>query len=252
MLTDPLFLALAVPAVLIAGISKGGFGGGVGIMAVPLMSLAIAPPQAAAIMLPILCVMDVVLVWNFRGKWDSVNMRILIAAAILGIALGTASFRYMDVATTRLMIGLIAVGFTLNYWFRDRGVQAVARGPSVWRGGFWGTVAGFTSFTAHAGGPPVGVYLLPQHLDKTVYQATTVILFIVVNYIKLIPYTWLGQFTTENLLTSAAFAPLAVVGVLLGVWLHHRISRDAFYRVCYVFLFLTGLKLLFDGVTAFV
>lgn len=249
MIDDPLFYLLAVPAVLIAGISKGGFGGGLGVISVPLMTLAVTPQQAAAVMLPLLCLMDVVGVWHYRGKWDGANMRILLPAAIVGIVLGALAFGALNAAAIKLMIGLIALGFTINWaWRRHRSVALRPAAPSVAKGGFWGAVAGFTSFVAHAGGPPVNVYLLPQNLPKTTYQATTVIFFIVVNYVKLVPYTLLGQFHAATLVTSLLLVPLVPLGMGLGIWLHGRAPDRLFYIVCYGFLFLTGAKLAWDGV----
>lgn len=249
MIADPWFYAAAVPAVLLAGISKGGFAGGLGMLAVPLMSLTIPPTQAAAIMLPILCTMDLVGVYAYRGRWDALNLRILVAGALAGIILGSLSFRYLDDAGLRLIVGSIALWFTLNRWLNWRAAAAQAAKPSWPRGGFWGAVAGFTSFIAHAGGPPIYVYLLPQRLDKTVYQATTVVFFLVINYVKLVPYTLLGQFTTANLSTAASLLPVAVVGILAGIWAHKRVAEALFYRICYLLLFLTAIKLLADGLT---
>lgn len=246
MIADPLFYLAAVPAVLIAGVSKGGFGGGLGVMAVPLMALFVSPVVAAAIMLPILCVMDLIGIWAYWKRWDRTNLVILGSGAMFGIALGTLSFHYLEPWSIRLLIGAIAVGFTLSYWFKPSASSA-PRAPSWRRGGFWGAVAGFTSFTAHAGGPPVGVYLLPQGLEKTRYQATTVVFYLLINYVKLVPYAWLGQFSATNLATSAVLIPAAVAGLLAGVWLHARVSPELFYRVCYIFVFVAGLKLLYDG-----
>lgn len=251
MIDDPLFYLLAVPAVLIAGISKGGFGGGLGVVAVPLMALAVPPQQAAAVMLPLLCLMDVVGVWHYRGQWDRAAMRILLPAAIVGIAAGTLAFGALDAAAVKLMIGLIALGFTLNWaWRRQHAIAAAGAPPNLLKGGFWGAVAGFTSFVAHAGGPPVNVYLLPQALPRTTYQATTVIFFTVVNAVKLVPYTLLGQFRTDTLTTALVLMPLVPVGMGLGIWLHRRATDRLFYIACYGFLFLTGAKLTWDGVTA--
>ena len=249
MIAEPLFYLAAVPAVLLAGISKGGFGGGLGVMAVPLMALFIAPVQAAAIMLPILCVMDLVGIWAYWRRWDRTSLIIVGSAAMLGIAIGTLSFRYLEPWAIRLLIGAIAVGFALNFWLSPPSRRDVVRSHSWARGGFWGAVSGFTSFTAHAGGPPLNVYLLPLRLDKTSYQATTVIFYLTINYVKLGPYAWLGQFSAENLTTSAVLFPVALAGVASGLWLHNRIPQAIFYRACYVFLFLAGLKLLYDGVT---
>lgn len=247
MIADPLFYATAVPAILIVGIAKGGFGGGLGIMAVPLMALLISPVQAAAIMLPILCFMDLIGVWAYWRKWDSKSLGILVAAAMLGIAVGALSFRYLTPSTIRLLIGAIALGFTLNYWFGRTSRSERPPRHSWRRAGLWAGIAGFTSFTAHAGGPPLSVYLLSRRLDKTTYQATTVIFFLLINYVKLLPYAWLGQFTEQNLWTAAVLFPAAVVGMLGGIWLHDRVPQGLFYRLCYAFLFLAGLKLVYDG-----
>jgi uncharacterized membrane protein YfcA len=247
LIEEPLFYLLAVPAVLILGISKGGFGGGLGALAVPLVALAVSPIQAAAVLLPILCVMDLQGAWVYRGRWDKANLKILIPAALIGLAIGTYSFRYLDAQAIRLIIGTVAVGFTVHHWLSGlRGVHG-ARAAHALRGTFWGAVSGFTSFIAHAAGPPLSVYLLPQRMDKTRFLATTIIFVLFMNYVKLVPYAWLGQFSSENIYTSLALLPLAPLGMGLGIWMHRIVPEKVFYRICYLLLFLAGLKLLFDG-----
>jgi uncharacterized membrane protein YfcA len=250
-IADPWFYAAAVPAVVLAGIAKGGFGAGVA-MAVPLMSLTVAPPQAAAIMLPILVAMDVMGVGIYRRTWHKANMRIVLPAALVGIAVGTATFRYTDATFTRLLIGAIALVFTLNWWLKRRAAPAPAAPLSALKGGFWGTLSGFTSFVAHAGGPPLNVYLLPQNLEKRLYVGTTVVFFFVVNIVKLFPYAWLGQFDSTNLTTSAVLLPLVPLGIGLGLWLQKRVSDKLFYALCYGLLALTGAKLIWDGVAGLI
>lgn len=250
MISDPLFYLAAVPAVLIAGISKGGFGAGLGVVSVPMMALVLPPVQVAAIMLPILCLMDLVGVWAYWKKWEPRVLARLALAAVVGIAFGTLTFHVMEAWMIRLLIGLIALGFTANYAQRRlRLRQTAGFAPGRASGWLWGAVSGFTSFTAHAGGPPVNVYLLPLGLPKTQYQATTVGFFLLVNYVKLVPYTALGLFTTQNLATSGVLVPVAVAGILAGIWLHNRVPSGLFYTACYVFLALTGMKLIWDGVT---
>ncbi len=251
MIVDPLFYLLAIPALIGVGISKGGFGAALGSLAVPLMSLAVPVPQAAGIALPILCVMDLIGVVAYRRQWDPANMRIMIPGALIGIAIGTLTFRYLDEALIRLLIGAIAVGFALNHWFVHSAAGAAAP-RSLGKGTLWSGVSGFTSFVAHAGGPPLAVYLLPQRLDKTLYVGTTVIYFTVVNYVKLVPYAWLGQLSTGNLWTSLVLLPMAPLGMWLGFWLHDRIRTELFYRWTYRFLFLSGLKLVYDGLRAWI
>ena len=251
MLTDPWFFAVAVPALLLIGISKGGFGGGFGTVGVPMMALVIPPTQAAAILLPVLALMDLVGLYTYRGLWDREQMKILAPGAVVGIVLGALTFAITSEDAVRLIIGAIAVGFTL--WRFVGAFRAPERkaGPSWTKGSFWSGVGGYTSFVAHAGGPPLNVYLLPQQLDKTQYVGTTVVFFALVNYVKLVPYGILGQFDVTNLATSAVLAPLAPVGVLMGVVLHRRISQELLFRVVYAGLLLTGVKLLWDGSVVF-
>jgi len=249
LLTDPWFWAAAVPAILIVGISKGGFGGGLGAVGVPILTLVVDPRTAAAVLLPVLCVIDLVGLKAYWGKWHRLNMRILIASAMIGILVGAFTFRYLDADAIRVLIGTISIIFAVRTWMGTRRSPRPPTEASIMRGGFWGAVAGFTSFVSHSGSPPVAVYMLPQKLEKTLYQATTVVFFASINYVKLLPYWLLGQFPATNLTVSAALLPLAVGGALLGVWLHNRASDRFFYVAMYVFLFGIGVKLLYDGLS---
>jgi len=247
----PLFYLLAVPVVLWVGISKGGFGGGAGMVAVPLLALAVPLPQAAAVLLPILCAMDLFALHAYRGTYDGANLRRLLPAALVGIAAGGLAFGALDDRWLRVIVGTIAVLFALQWILgvaRNRGQEPRATRPGPWSGAFWGSVAGFTSTMAHAGGPPVAMYLLPQRLPPTLFVGTTVIVFTVINYVKLVPYALLGQLRLENLATSLVLLPLAPLGIRLGRWLHDRVDDVLFYRLSYGLLLVTGIKLLIDGI----
>lgn len=248
-----MFYAAAVPAVLLFGISKGGFGGGLGTAAVPIMALVISPVQAAAILLPILCIMDLVALWKFRGLWVWPELRVLLPASLIGILVGTLLFEYMSAAVVKLIVGAVAISFTLHHWASRRTNLGAGRKQFPRRYGIvGGSMAGFTSFVAHAGGPPVNMYLLGRPLNRTDFAATTILFFAVVNYVKLVPYAWLGQFDFTNLATSAVLAVLAPVGVLTGAWLHTRVSDRFFFALVYVLLFAVGVKLVYDGTTAII
>lgn len=247
MIADPVFYAVAVPVLMLTGISKGGFGAGIGIVAVPTLSLVVPPLQAVAIMLPILCLMDIFGVWSYRRDWSRRLMLYLAPGAVIGIGVGTALAERVDEHMIRLIVGTIAVLFALNFWLGGRG-RGEARPESRPRGVFWAAVSGFTSFIGHAGGPPLQVYLLPLKLDKTVFVGTTTVFFMSVNYVKLIPYGYLGLLSQENLLTALVLAPVCPLAMFCGVWLHHRVPERPFYLTCYVFVLLVGLKLLWDGV----
>lgn len=248
MISEPFFYAVAVPAILLVGISKGGFGSGAGMFATPLVALAVPIPQAAAILLPILLVMDAVGLWAYRGVFSRENLRVILAGGVAGVALGALTFRYVDEAWLRIVLGVIAIAFVLQRLARP-GTTAAAR-PSTPRGLFWSAFSGLTSTIAHAGGPPLSVYLLPQRLDKAVMVGTTVIFFAVINAVKVAPYAWLGLFDARNLSTSLVLAPLAPVGIFAGVFLMKRMSDAIFYRVCYTLVLLVGAKLLWDGFAA--
>ncbi len=244
------FYLLAVPVVLLVGISKGGFGGGLGTMAVPLLALMIDPRLAAAILLPILCVMDLFSVWSFRGTWDKSNLKTLLPGALLGTLAGALTFSITNADMIRILVGVLALYFVAHYLWGLRMLQHARRTEAgMVRGTFWGTIAGYTSYIAHAGGPPVSIYLLPQQLPKISLVGTTVLFFTIINYIKLIPYAWLGQLNTDTLLTSLMLMPLAPIGVKLGVYLLHKVSEKWFYWTCYGFLFVAGLKLVHEGIT---
>jgi len=222
LLSDPLFYAACIPAVLMFGIAKGGFGGAMGVIAVPLMSLVISPVQAAGILLPILCLMDLLSLWAYRGKWVWPELKTLLPASLIGVILGT----------------LLFVSNSSDYLPR----------PFAWLGG---SVAGFTSFIAHAGGPPLSMYLLRRPLNRTEFVATSVVFFAGLNYVKLVPYGWLGQLSSDNLLAALILAPVAPIGVGIGVWLHSRVSDRFFFRFTYILLFIVALKLISDGLGSF-
>lgn len=249
MIENYAFYPLAAAAILIFGISKSGFGSGLGVLAVPMMALLIPPIKAAGILLPLLCVMDLFTIWHYRKTWDKRNLIILLPSGIFGVFVGAQFFRYLSEAQIRVLIGVIAISFAMNF-FRKRGTQGKREG-TIPRGVFWGSMAGFTSFGVHAGGPPVNIYLLPQQMEKGIFVGTTAVFFTIINYIKLIPYAYLGQLNFGNLLTSLLLSPLAPLGVLLGIKLHNRINERLFYNLCYLFLLITGAKLLFDGLSGF-
>jgi hypothetical protein len=255
LLTDPPFVAIAIVAVLITGISKGGFGG-IAFLAVPLMSLVISPIQAAGIMLPIMIPMDLLSIWVYRKRWDGKNLAILIPAATVGITIGGLTAGWVNEDIIRLLVGVIAVVFTIHRWRGLRRAaksasassQPTARPPNVLWGGFWGTCAGFTSFLAHAGSPPYQVYMLPRGLNKEIYTGTSVIFFAAANAIKLIPYGMLGQLSVTNLTVSGSLLPLVPIGVFLGVWINRRLKEDTFFAIILAAILVVGLKLIRDGV----
>jgi len=251
MITDPLFYLAAIPAVVIVGLAKGGFVG-LGILGLPLMALTVSPVQAAAIMLPILIVQDAVGLYAFRKHLNKRLLAITLTGALVGVILATFTAAAVSEAAVRLAVGLIAVVFALNWWLNLAKQAAGERPGGVAWGLLWGGISGFTSFISHAGGPPFQVYVLPLQLPRDVLVGTTVWFFAAVNIMKVAPYVWLGQFTNENLMTSLALMPVAIVSTMAGVWLVRRVDSAAFYRLVYGLLVLVGFKLAYDGLVALI
>jgi uncharacterized membrane protein YfcA len=245
LITDPWFYAVAIPSVLLMGLSKSGFGAGFGALAVPLMALAVPVPQAAAIMLPLLAVMDafgLAALWRDR---DRALIRLLLPAGLVGTLVGTLLFGLLSATVVAGMVGALTLGFlALRRFFP---AKADAPPPPRWLGWLLGMTSGFTSFVAHAGGPPIGFYVLPLKLKPVVFTATMSVFFAAVNVSKWIPYAWLGLIDSRNMTTSLALAPLAPLGVWAGVKLVRRIPQRLFYGLFELGMLLTGLKLLWDG-----
>ncbi|WP_068313389.1 sulfite exporter TauE/SafE family protein [Polycladidibacter hongkongensis] len=250
-ITDPTFYLVAIPAVFLVGISKGGLGGGMGLVAVPLMSLIISPVQAAGILLPILVAMDLVGLASYRQSWDHATMRNMLPAAIAGIGVGWLLAAYVSEHQIKLLVGIIAFLFVLNHWLK-RKAPRIAKPQNRIKAGIWGFLAGFTSFVSHAGGPPYQMYTLPLRQSSVLFAGTSVIFFTVVNAVKLVPYFFLGQFNAANLSTSLVLLPIAPISTLLGVYLVHRISQKLFYQLTYLGVFVVSLKLVYDGLQGMV
>jgi len=245
LITDPLFYLVAVPAVLLLGMSKSGFGAGFGSLAVPLMAIAVSVPQAAAIFMPLLLLMDLMGVAAFRKDFDKRLLKFLLPYGVLGVVLGTLLFKIVPPHVVAGLVGVFTLLFLAQRLFFPP--KADAPPPSPWVGGLLTTISGLTSFIAHAGGPPVSAYVIPLKLKPVAFAATMSFFFFFVNLAKWVPYAWLGLLDGRNLATSIALTPLVPVGVWSGVYLARRMDQRMFYKLLYLGMLLSGLKLLWDG-----
>jgi uncharacterized membrane protein YfcA len=245
LITDPYFYAVAIPAVLLLGVSKSGFGAGFGSLAVPMMALAVSVPQAAAILMPVLLVMDLLGMAAFRKNVDRSLLRFLLPFGLLGIGVGTFLFKVLD---PRVVAGIVGA-FTLLFLAQRLlfPPRPDSPPPPTWLGALLTATSGFTSFIAHAGGPPINAYVIPLRLSPLLFTGTLAFFFFFINMAKWIPYAWLGLLDGRNMLTSLALLPFAPIGVWVGVRIAHRINPVLFYRLIYTGMFLTGVKLLWDA-----
>jgi len=243
-----LFFALAVPAVTLLGLSKGGFVG-LGALSLPLLALAISPVRAAAILLPILIVQDVVGVWAFRKSWDGHILAWMLPGSMIGIALAYLFAARVSEAAVLGVVGAISILFgAYRLWTDRRGaIAAPAKSPG-WVGTLAGIASGFTSQIAHAGQPPFQIWVLPKRLPRDVLVGTTAIYFAATNWLKVPAYWALGQFSRENLLAAATLLPVAIASTFAGVWLVRRVSPARFYTAIYALMVLVGVKLVWDAI----
>jgi len=246
LITDPQFYAVAIPAVLLMGVSKSGFGAGFGSLAVPLMALAVSVPQSVAIFMPILFLMDILGMAAFRKDFDLQLLKFLVPCGLVGIVIGALLFKLLP---AHIVAGIVGV-FTLLFLAQRLlfPPKADSAPPPRWLGAMLTATSGFTSFIAHAGGPPINAYVIPLRLSPVKFTATMAFFFFVINLAKWIPYAWLGLLDTRNLATSLVLLPIAPFGVWFGVWLARRIDQLVFYRLIYLGMFLTGVKLVWDAV----
>jgi hypothetical protein len=244
--SQPAFYAVAVPAVLMMGLAKSGFLSGFGSLAVPLMALTIPVPQAAAIMLPLLFVMDLAGLQQLWRERDRELIRLLLPAGLIGTVVGTVLFGVLSAKTVAAVVGGLTLLFLAQRLLFPPKVDAPP--PPKPLGFMLAIASGFTSFVAHAGSPPISAYVLPLRLPPITFTATMAVFFATVNLSKWIPYAWLGLIDVRNMATALVLLPLAPLGVWLGVWLTRRIEARWFYVLAYSGMFLTGAKLLWDGV----
>jgi uncharacterized membrane protein YfcA len=248
LITDPNFYLVAVPAVILLGLSKSGFGAGFGSLAVPMLALTVPVPQAAAILMPVLLVMDLQGVHAFRGHYDKALLRFMLPFGLAGILIGMLLFTALDAKLVAGIVGLSTLAFLAQRLLWPP--RADSKPPPRWLGAILVAGSGFTSFIAHAGGPPMNAYAIPLKLKPLVFTATMSVFFFFINLSKWIPYAYLGLIDMTNMATSLMLVPLAPIGVWIGVRIAHRIQPTLFYQLVFAGMFLTGVKLVWDGFLA--
>jgi uncharacterized membrane protein YfcA len=245
-------ILLAAVAVLFIGLSKAGFGGGLGMLTTPLCVLAFTargepPTFAIGVLLPLLCAGDAFSLWHYWGKWQRRNLLYLIPGVLVGVVVGVQLIGRFSARELNIVIGLLAVSFVIFQLVKERIFAAEgAFAPNHKVGIPCGIGAGITSTFAHGAGPVVSLFLIPQQLPKEIYVGTTVLVFTWINWIKMPFFVGQGIITRETLTLGLVYLPLIPVGVWLGVWLNRKFSERGFLRAVYGMTFLTGLQLIFN------
>ncbi|MEM7624810.1 MAG: sulfite exporter TauE/SafE family protein [Planctomycetota bacterium] len=263
--TTPAAVALSALAlaVLITGVAKSGFGGGVGILAVPLVAVALDAAVAVGVMLPILIAADMVAVLQHRRDRSGFHLKWSLAGGVVGILLGSMllwGFTQGDAEAAQrgdslktalnLTVGGVCVLLVALQVYRMAGGRVPGiprhRGAGLSAGG----VAGFVSTLAHAAGPVMTVYILDQGLEKRRVVGTLVLFFFVLNLLKLPTFVGLGLITLQTLGASIILIPLVPLGSLLGLWLNRVIPEKPFTLVMYIGAGAAGVWLVAKGLLA--
>jgi uncharacterized protein len=246
-ITDPSFYVVAIPAVILLGLGKGGFAG-LGSTALPLLALSISPVQGAAILLPLMLVQDAAGMWAFRHAWDGWILKLMLPGAAFGTWAGYMLASRVSTDAVLLALGTISILFALYRLWSERGgrITAPANAPG-WTGVLAGAASGFTSQVALQGGPPFQMWVLPRKLPRDVMVGTSAIFFGVINYYKLPAFWALGQFSVENLKTSAVLLPVAILATFAGVRLVRMVEAERFYTIIYLLMIAVGSRLVWKA-----
>ena len=247
-ITDPLFYALAIPAVVALGLSKGGFAGA-GQMATPMLALAMPPLEAAAILLPIMMAQDAAALWVYRKDWNGLILATTLPGALIGVGAAWVLAAHISDAGVRVLIGVTTICFVLYYWIGPKRVARETGKPGVTGGVLSGAMSGFTSTLCQAGGPPFQMYVLAQKLTKMNFVGTTAFFFATTNALKVVPYFALGQFSTKGLGTSLVLLPLAMATNMLGFWVVRITPQELFYKITMALMFAISIELVRSGMT---
>ena len=243
LLLHPYSAILLIVSSLIMGMSRGGLGGGLGLLGVLIAAQVMSPIEAAAFMLPILIVTDPISMWIYRHSIDWKSLKELLPGVLVGVALGTLLISSISVKVLQAIIGLLSLSLVFNGLQDIYGKKNLYAFSKIWGFGL-GTLAGFSSFLIHAGLPPVAAYILPKKLPRTTFMGTTAVFFGITNFIKVFPYVGLGLFNYQLAKLTLIMIPISLVGIWIGRVINHKISDKIFYLVVYFSVCALGIRLL--------
>lgn len=252
--SDPAFWIIGGATVALIAFSKGAFGGGAASVGVPMLSFFIDPLGAAMIVAPLVSAMDMFTLRAFGpSSWSRPDLKVLLPGLLIGLGLGWLMFEVVDPRLIGLTIAFISLGFALHwFWKRLHRVTAMPKPVHAGLGVLAGAASGFTTFIAHAGGPPVAMYLIRRGLDKRLFVGTNTAFFTLGNILKLAPYGILLTGRPDAAVAALMLAPVIPLAVVLGIRLHHRLSQDAIFVLTNLLLILGGARLLFVSIKALI
>ena len=241
-----IFWIIAVFAAITVGLGKGGLPV-IASLAVPSLSLFMSPVTAAGLLLPVYIVSDIFALFFYRKDFDIRVLKISILGMTIGVLIGWATANIVIEWVVTLIIGFMGVIFAVNQLSKNSKKKTNLIKVNQKKGIFWCSVAGFTSFISHNGGPPWQIFVLPLGLSKVVYVGTSVIAFSYVNAIKVIPYFFLGQLIFQSIKIALFLLIPASLAVYIGYLAIKIIPERIFYLLVSWALLIISFKLIWDG-----
>jgi uncharacterized membrane protein YfcA len=252
--------------VTLIGVTKSGFGSGVGLMIVPMMTIACAhvatlgEKATLPLMLPLLILGDLIAVWQYRHLFSLNIVKKLLPGTLVGVVLGGLLLGWFESQQERVAAALIRleIGFEcvllvgLHWWRVSRGLGNEIYQPTPLASFAVGAFAAISSTLAHAAGPIIALYLLPQRLDRQLFVGTCAIYFFILNNAKLPAYYLSGLFGNVSFAKTLQLAPLLVIGAVLGFWLNKRMNDQLFSKIVYGVTFVLGAYLLIDAIRSLI
>jgi hypothetical protein len=248
-------------AVFSIGLTKSGFGAGVGLMIVPMTVVAMTHLRddgagtTLGLILPLLIVGDVIAVWQYRRLFNLIIVARLLPGTVIGILVGGVllwTFHLQPgnrlAAFIKIEIGVESVLLVGLHWYRVWRAGERTFRPSMARSSAVGAFAGASSTLAHAAGPIISLHLLTQKLDRQIFVGTCAIYFFLVNTAKVPIFIASGQFRRETLWLSLKILPLVLAGAVFGFWVTKRLNDQLFSKIVYAITFCLGWYLLADGI----
>jgi len=244
MIDQTIYFIMTACVALLIGIAKGGLGGLIGTLATPLMALVMPADQVIGLVLPMLIFADVFAVAAYWRRWMTRVALLLVPGGVAGVLIATLYIVNAPEGALRKALAVIVLVFTLYKLVEPLILRRLIYQGRDWHGLLAGVTAGFTSALAHAGGPPVTIYLLLQRISPIEFNATSVLFFAILNWVK-VPFYWAaGRFDFVRLAQVAFLMPLIPLGVWVGRTFASRINRVWFERVIVVALLISGIMLL--------
>jgi uncharacterized protein len=233
-------------ACFLTGLSKGGLGGGIGFLMTPMLTMVMPLNKAVGIMLPILILADVFTIAAYWKKWELGRIWILLAGGLVGVTLATYVLVNVSADMLKKGLALLVLLFLIYRMFEKRIMASLTYQVHPWHGLLAGSTAGFASTLAHAGGPPITIYMLLQRLEPVVFIATTSLFFALLNWIKVPYYYFGGMFDFPLQLRLIWLMPLAPFGVWVGRQIVKRVNKVLFERIIISLLAISVILLIIE------